>query len=85
MTSATTQFASSIRIAGMYDRDHHQIGSMWNDPFQVDDSQTTSPSMGDMKLDNAVRMLLFCYFICLYIFSKIDFQFIQTTFLVFAN
>ncbi|XP_078166796.1 transcription factor TGAL6-like, partial [Carex rostrata] len=51
MTSASTQFASSMRIGGMYDRDH-QLGSMWNDPYQVDDSQTTSPSLGDVKLDN---------------------------------
>jgi len=35
----------------MYDRDH-QLGGMWNDPYQVDDSQTTSPSLGDVKLDN---------------------------------
>jgi transcription factor TGA len=51
MTSASTQFASSMRIGGMYDRDH-QLGGMWNDPYQVDDSQTTSPSLGDVKLDN---------------------------------
>ncbi|KAF3324299.1 transcription factor TGA4-like isoform X1 [Carex littledalei] len=51
MTSASTQFASSMRIGGMYDRDH-QIGGIWNDPYQVDDSQTTSPSLGDVKLDN---------------------------------
>ncbi|KAJ1701293.1 hypothetical protein LUZ63_001072 [Rhynchospora breviuscula] len=53
MTSASTQFASSIRIGGMYDREN-QIASMWNDSFQVDDSQATSPSTGDVKLDNTL-------------------------------
>jgi hypothetical protein len=54
-------------MGGMYDRDE-PIGSMWNDPFEVDDSQTTSPSMDDVKLDIAVRILLFCYFIWLCLF-----------------
>ena len=74
MTSASTQFASSMRIGGMYDRDH-QLGGMWNDPYQVDDSQTTSPSLGDVKLDNPVRFLQFCNPFLVVIF--LDLQIIQ--------